>query len=93
MRQRKFEAANVAPGDLLRYIQFNRTQYNSRVRAEESKLLDVIMILSCKIHGNELTLVCSVMRFSGLVQEIKCDLRQFCLDAQNGNITNLTRDS
>lgn len=88
MRQRKFEAANVAPGDLLRYVKISVSQ-----RKQERELLDMIMILSCKIHGNELTLVYSDMRFNGLVQERKCDLRQFCLDTQNGCVMNLTRDS
>lgn len=85
MRTRKFEAANVAPGDLMQYL---GAEHPASGWAQ-----DIIIVLSCKIHGRSLIISCFTPRFGVFVQEHACDLRQFCLEVQQKKIVNLVRDS
>lgn len=79
-RSRKFQAANIAPGDLLQR-EFDRHLTSS---------VEMIMIMHCEIHGAMITITCVSMRSYISVQE-SFDLREFCLEVQQNKIVNLTR--
>lgn len=79
-RSRKFQAANIAPGDLLQR-EFDRHLTNS---------VEMIMIMHCEIHGSMIKITCVSMRSYISVQE-SFDLREFCLEVQQNKIVNLTR--
>lgn len=80
LRSRKFQAANIAPGDLLQR-ELDRHLTSS---------VEVIMIIHCEIHGSAITITCVSMRSHISVQE-SFDLREFCLEVQQNKIMNLTR--
>ena len=85
MRTRKFEAANIVPGDLMQYL--------GAAHPASGWEPDIIIVLSCKIHGRSLIISCFTPRFGVFVQEHACDLRQFCFEVQQKKIVNLVRDS